>query len=292
MAQNRLTYSEFVNTLKDCDIQKGDVILFFSSLKQIGPLECGNDRKGILEFYYSALKDLIGEEGTLLVFTGFPDYGRYGTPFILEESPSRMGVFSEYVRTLPNSIRSMHPIVNVTGNGKLAKEICGGHHFEGQGYKSPWGKMHRRNAKIVSMGVYAFTIVHYIESIYGVPYKYVKIYKTPVYANGIEVPGPFTMTNRYLDYSIAYNHDKYKKYLIDLGLTKIRPIGRSCVYVTKIKPAFDVLIEKLNEDRYFFLEKTPVFRYGEYPADGLTGDSKYIYSKPGPNIIDSNLRNT
>jgi hypothetical protein len=144
--------------------------------------------------------------------------------------------------------------------------------------------MHRRNVKIVSMGIFTFTLIHYIESIYGVPYKYVKIYNTPVYANGIEVSGPFTMSNRYLDFSIAYNYDKYKKYLIDLGLTKIQPLGRSCVYTTEIKPAFDILIEKLDDDRYFFLERPPVFRFGEYPADGFTGDSQYIYTEPGPNI--------
>jgi len=284
MPKNKLSYKQLIDTINGVGIEEGDSILIHNKIDSIGPLDVGNNREKILQFYLSAFQEILGDKGTILVFTAFYKYARYGIPFILEESPAETGVFSEYVRTRPQAIRSLHPICSVTALGARANEFCVGPHYEAYGYDSPLGRMHRANVKIVFLGVWALTLVHYIEFCYGVPYQYTKIYDTPVYANGVEVPGPFTMTNRYLDFSIESDPKAFKKRLFDLNLIRELPLGRSSICVAEAQPVFDAGIQALSENRYFFLKAPPVFRKGESPADGLTGDKQDVYRKPMQNI--------
>src|SRR3546814_35018 len=124
-------------------------------------------RDNVCRFYLDALQEVVGSKGTVTVCTAFEDFGRYGEPFIREESPSRTDMLSEYLRTLPNAVRSIHPIVSVTGLGARAEEICAGSHFEGFGYQSPWGRLHQSNAKILTLGMGrkqgGTTFFHYAE---------------------------------------------------------------------------------------------------------------------------------
>ena len=171
-----LTHRELTETLREAGLGPGDVVLVQSDLLQVGPVEAGRNREDILEFYLTAFQEVLTSEGTLAVLTAFEDYGWIGTPFIREESPSRSGVFSEYVRTRPGAVRSMHPIASITGLGRQAEEICGGPHYDGYGYDSPWGRLHRLNARIMTFG-YCFrpdgmTFLHYVENLYGVPFLY------------------------------------------------------------------------------------------------------------------------
>lgn len=280
MSKKKLSYKQLVDAIHGIDIEEGDSVLIHNKLDSIGALDIGNDREQILQFYLSAFQEVLGDKGTILVFTAFYKYARYGIPFILEESPAETGVFSEYVRTHPKSIRSLHPIFSVTALGARANEFCAGPHYEAYGYDSPLGRMHRANVKMVSLGAGGYTFVHYIESVYGVPHQYTKIYNTPVYANGVEVPGPFTMMNRYLDFSIEPDDKDFKKILYDLNLIKELPLGRSSISVAEAQPVFDAGIQALSENRYFFLKEPPKFRNGEYPADGLTGDKQAVYHSP------------
>ncbi|MEM9544006.1 MAG: AAC(3) family N-acetyltransferase, partial [Cyanobacteria bacterium P01_E01_bin.42] len=229
-------------------------------------------------------QEVLQEEGTLAVYTAFGDYGRYGTPFILEESPSRLGAFSEYIRNHPNSIRSLHPIASITALGKRAQEIIGKYHYDGFGYDSPWGKLHRINAKIMTLGLsnYANTglsFIHYIEQLYGVPYTYKKIFTTPIYAKGKRVSGLFTMSVRYLkNYRIEYSGNlHFRDYLVEVGAAKQIPLGRDGLFLSSCNLMIDKAIECLRKNRYYFLKHPPQFKQGEIPMDGITGPPSDSY---------------
>ncbi len=285
MAVEVLSRKNFIAALRRAGIREGDVVHVQSDLRTPGPVEASpaaNPREAILEFYLAGFREALGPSGTLTVLTSFEDYGRFGTPFVREESPSRAGAFSEYMRTQPGAVRSVHPIVSLTGLGERAEELCGGNHYDGYGYDSPWGRLHRLNAKFVSLGIgmrIAFSFQHYIEKQFGIPYQYTKLYRTPVYSNGREVPGPFTMSVRYLDFGIAYDFSRFEKRLLEKGAAVEVALGRAMLQLTTAQPALDVGMACLNEDRYFFLKTPPTFRDGEFPLDGFTGPEKYMYDR-------------
>ncbi|MDP3183188.1 MAG: AAC(3) family N-acetyltransferase, partial [Desulfobaccales bacterium] len=141
-----LKYEELVRALERGGVARGDIVHVQSDLRRIGPVDCEPSREAMLAFYAAAFQEVLGPEGTMTVGTSFEDYARYGIPFVREESPSRQGAFSEYIRTRTGAVRSLHPIVSVTGLGARSEEICGGPHYNGFGYESAWGRLHRLNA--------------------------------------------------------------------------------------------------------------------------------------------------
>lgn len=281
----RLTYDGLLAVLRQVGIVAGDFLHVQGDICRIGPVEAdGGD--AILEFYFRAFTEVLGPQGTLTVATQFEDYGRWALPFHRESSPSRGGVFSEYVRTRPGAVRSIHPICSVTGVGRLAREVCDRAHYDGYGYDTPWGELHRRNAKIMTLGMGAglggLSFVHYVERVVGVPYQYTKIFTTPVYDHGVEQRGPFTMSVRYLDFGIADTSIRIKQRMASAGTAKTARIGRSELWVAEAGVLFDTVVAALRDDRYVLLQDPPAFRPGEMPMDGTTGVKQDRYERAEP----------
>jgi aminoglycoside 3-N-acetyltransferase len=279
-----LNFENLVEAFYLSGLNPGDIVLVQSDVSKLGRPEGSRSKQEILEFYLNAFKAVLGSDGTLVVCTSFEDYGRYGTPFHLEASPSRLGAFSEYVRTQTESIRSLHPLMSLTALGKHASKICGAPHFDAFGWDSPWGRLHRENAKLCTLGLsrhleFGMTFVHYVEQCYGVPYQYNKVYTVPVYAGEEQISGCFTMNVRYLDFGVCYDTLKVKKELLASGLGKEISIGRDAVFSTTSDHVFETMIRKFRENRFFMLTQKPSFREGEIPLDGPTGEMKIAYDK-------------
>jgi aminoglycoside 3-N-acetyltransferase len=282
----KLTYSEFVTGLRACGIAAGDIVHVQSDLFTMGPVDCEPNRERVLEFYLNGFLEVLGPEGTLTTCTSFEDYGRFGTPFVREQSPSRLGAFSEYIRTRPGAVRSMHPIVSVTALGKRAGEICGGAHFDGFGYASPWGRLHRANAWVMTLGLDAngggTTFFHYVEKLYGVPYQYTKLFSYPVISEGREVPGPFTMSVRYLDFGIVNTPVRVKNRMVEVGEATDVKIGLATSWCARAVAIVERMMQMFDQNRWMMLERPPQFRPGEIPMDGQSGELREYYNKSEP----------
>jgi aminoglycoside 3-N-acetyltransferase len=280
----RLRYTELQTALLDAGVTHGSTVMVQSSLLHIGPVEGVHSRERFAEFYYRALREAVGEEGTILVHTPFEQYGRYAHPFEVENSPSTAGILSEYVRRLPKAVRSVHPIVSVAGVGPRAAALCGGNHSSGFGWDSPWARMHQEDIIFLCLGLglaKGLSFLHHIEAMFGVPYQYTKLYTTPVYSNGRELPGPFTLSVRYLDFGIQYNYLTFERRMIDTGAAVEARFERGLLFQSaRARAAFQCGIQCLAEDRFCFLEQPPQFRPGEIPMDGATGDMKLVYHRP------------
>jgi aminoglycoside 3-N-acetyltransferase len=240
----------------------------------MGPVDAAPRREAVLEFYYDALREVLGPEGTVSVFTATYSLGQSNDPFIREESPSELGVFSEFIRKQTGAIRSIHPLASLAAWGPRAEELCGGPHREGFGYDSPWGRLHRADAAIVSLGIgldqaAGTSFVHYVERLYGVPYRYTKILSTPVFANGKAVPGPFTLAVRYLDFGIENWTAPFKQQLVATGLARWRPLGASGIFLARAKDFTETCVRRLNEDPWCLLKAPPQFVAGRKPCDGM-----------------------
>ncbi len=282
----KLSYEQLVLGLRASGIERGDIVHVQSDLLRIGPIDCAPGREQMLEFYLNAFHEVLGDEGTLTTCTAFEDYGRYGTSYVREQSPSRLGAFSEYIRLRPGAVRSLHPIVSVTGLGPRAEELCGGNHFDGFGYASPWGRLHQANAKILTLGMGVrgggTTFFHYVENLYGVPYQYTKLFVYPVFSQGAQVSGPFTMSVRYLDYGVVNTPIRVKTRMVELGEAAEIVIGRAPSWCASAQTIVGRMMQMFDEDRWTMLEEPPRFRAGEIPMDGITGEMQVYYDGADP----------
>lgn len=137
---------------------------------------------------YSALRKLIGPQGTVVVPTFHQGFAR-GESFDRQYTPATgMGSFSEYVRLLPRSQRSAHALHSVAAEGPLAEAITGRNTPSAFGRASPFDALIDYDAQILMFGctVEACCLVRWAEEAVGVPYRRWMICRGPYVDDGQE----------------------------------------------------------------------------------------------------------
>lgn len=163
-----MTRNDLVLALRALGLAAGRDVLVHSAMSALGPVEGG------AATVYGAIAEVVGPEATILV----PAYPMPGTmsdwmsapdTFDVQRSRSRMGAFTEYVRTLPGAVRSAHPTHSIAAIGPRAQDYVREHHLDGTpaGPRSPFA-LHMRNAGQIlclGTGVGKITSYHVIEDI-------------------------------------------------------------------------------------------------------------------------------
>ena len=164
-----VTQNDIEKALHEIGVCSGDIVLVHSSLKSFGTVEGG------AEAVISALKNVITDEGTLVM----PTFAQKNFPSALIEwsldRPSDTGYITEVFRKMPDSLRSDQETHSVAAWGKLAHELTFEHKAYGPRYgtytewafseSSPWQKMYDRRAKVLFLGaeLESHTFKHYVE---------------------------------------------------------------------------------------------------------------------------------
>jgi aminoglycoside 3-N-acetyltransferase len=125
---------------------------------------------------YAMLKDIVGEDGTLIfptsqIKTRAEDFFNANPEYIFDvkKTPSIRGMLSEIARRDKKSIRSLHPTNSVVGVGRLANEFIYEQHTDIYpcGIKSPLYKLTQNGGIIIGLGVDTeyLTFVHAVEDV-------------------------------------------------------------------------------------------------------------------------------
>jgi aminoglycoside 3-N-acetyltransferase len=145
-------------------------------------------------FLFEHVMEALGPHGTLLVGTFSYSCSNPESPFVVEETRSEIGPFTNWVRQQSQSIRSLHPIFSVAGIGPTAADILtntGGAAF---GPCSPFGRLASHGARFVNLGVsfrQSLTYVHHLEQCYGCNHRYHKTFSGAVFQDGRRVEREF-----------------------------------------------------------------------------------------------------
>jgi len=267
------TKKELYQALINLGIKKNDILFCSSSLFELGAIENVNTKEELCEVIYNVCFDVIGVEGTLVVPSYTPLLGKFGGDFILEETPTTTGIFSEYIRKKDISIRSLHPINSVSAIGPCAQEICLNVPSNCYAIDSPFFRLYELGAKAVTLGAYRSfgAWIHLCEALCGLPYIYNKLLDVEVYAKGNKVEQEFYTSVRYLYFDIHYNLQNVEQLMVDKGITNFTKVGGGRVSVISGKEYFIAVKELLNIDPYAFLRNKPEFKFGSIPFDGKTG---------------------
>ena len=132
-------------------------------------------RSRLLSSWSNVLKELVGEEGTLLVPLFLFEARniimyKEQKIFDVKRTPSQVGLFTELFRRTEGVTRSLHPTHSVAAWGKHSKELVAEHHLgTAFGEKSPVYKMQRYNGLVAGIGVTpkrCFTLYHVAEELH------------------------------------------------------------------------------------------------------------------------------
>jgi aminoglycoside 3-N-acetyltransferase len=250
---NWITYNDVVSFLKKVGADKCD-ILFIHTETSFGIPNAQFKRKEYLELLYSAILEL---KVKTIIFPSFSFSFCNNEKYNVSQSRSRMGALNEYVRCLTESIRSIDPILSVTVVGQN-KEIIKDLGKNSIGKDSIFDRLHKNdNVKFLFFGAEiakCFTYIHYVEEQYSVPYRYNREFKGIINDGVREYEDIYTLYVKYKGIvpAISYN---FEQHLFENGSLKRVNCGNSPITCISEKDAHFEIINKLNSDINYFLDK-------------------------------------
>lgn len=248
---------EFVEALHCCGLRQGDTVFVHSSLLEIGLLhDCPVSH--IPGDIFIMLKEYLGGEGTIVV-PSFNFAFAAGVPFERQHTPAlAMGVFAEYVRRLPTSMRSSHPMESVCAVGPLAAEICADHAGSTFAAGGPFDVMLREKAVLLFLGASTgrASLAHYCEEKFHVPYRYWIDY-TGLYVDRESIcTQTFPMYVRNLkDYPQAQDFSVMEYLLTEAQLMCCTKLGGGKVKSCSFEDYVQLTMEKLSQNPLYLLKK-------------------------------------
>lgn len=251
----KIRCQDLLKALRELKIKRGDIIFIHSDLSVFGKIGEVRDRAEFMSLILKAFEDVVGEEGTIIMPTFTYSFCN-NKAYDLDLSPSTVGVFTEYFRRQKGVVRTVHPIFSVAIWGKEKKFFNTGLGRNSFDQNSIFGKLYKKRAKIVFFGAsfQSCTFIHYIERIFGVPYRYHKIF----YGNIINKKRVFKAQYDYfvrpLDKNIKTDLSRFEKRLIKKRLMNKAIMGAGEILVIKSKDLFEEGIGALEKDLHFFLK--------------------------------------
>jgi aminoglycoside 3-N-acetyltransferase len=147
-------------------LKPGDLVMVHASMRAVG---------GRAEAVVQAILDVLGPEGTLMVYVDFePTEEVQG--FDLARSPAMgdHGVFAEVVRLWPGAIRSANPGASMVAVGARAARLCADHPLNyGYGPGTPLARLVEAQGKVLLLGSHLehVTLLHHAEHLARLPNK-------------------------------------------------------------------------------------------------------------------------
>lgn len=253
MMKSNYSYLNIVEALRNVGLNDGDTVFLHSNIGFFGRMENTNSADELCRNHLQALKEVVGENGTIVVPT-FSYSFCHNELYDAVVTPSDCGMFSEYVRKQEGVIRSLDPNFSVAAWGRLAEYYTQNPTHESFGVGSFWERLLNEKGKIVCMNMdCGSTFVHYIENCNRVSYRYNKAFNGTYtdregkkrrdyfvhYVYDLERPedGPF----------FPRLHEKYQ----NAGLCKEVQLGKGIIRSMKVDEYYAFVTETLKKEPRF-----------------------------------------
>jgi aminoglycoside 3-N-acetyltransferase len=248
--------SDFVSALKSLGVQRGDILFIHSDLAQFGKIGPAYSREVLCGNMLDAIRQCVGEEGTIAMPTyTFAFCG--GKPYDVQESASETGAFTEFFRRMPGVVRSCHPIFSIASQGPATPALLD-IDMDAFGPQSFLANLCTENVKILFLGVSfekACTLVHHIEQLHKVPYRFLKSF-TGLVRDGVqEEEQTCTFFVRPTDGTIVNDLHRLGTRVRAKKLLSEVPVGAGLLSLIKSNDVFSEGMNLLDEDIRGLLEQ-------------------------------------
>jgi aminoglycoside 3-N-acetyltransferase len=164
-----------------------------------------------------------------------------------------MGALTEYFRTMPGTLRSLHPTEPVCAFGLGAEDIIRDHFGQLTPYNehSPWKKIMDAGGKILYVGVTLInsgTHLHTLED--AVDFKFPVYYPELFQARVVDANGEERMMNTKVhnpEYSAKRRCDELIPVFEQEGVLKKVTLGKASCLLLDAKKMFDVMLNLYHE---------------------------------------------
>ncbi len=250
-----------VNTddLKDIlhklDIQKNDTICIHSEIFKFG--QFANDPKQCIEKIIDCFKEIVGEDGTILMPTFTYSYCKQ-KDYDKINSASTMGVLTEVFRKQANVVRTNDPLFSFAVFGKNKDKYLKNLHSS-FGPDNVYEILKKEKGKIVLFGTnnFGYTFSHYLEEYHNVPYRFFKTFSgVTIFEDGSRKNTSIEYFVRRLDEPSILIVETQKDILKKASAYKELSFGNSCIVCIDTQKYFDATSKVLEKDKYALLKES------------------------------------
>lgn len=254
------SYEDILSSYAAVGVERGRIIYVTGNFGRLGEYQ-ESGKNLLLNAHLSALRELLGASGTLVVPTHTFSLCNTDNVFDLENTKSETGPFTDLVRRQPGAVRQLHPYSSVTALGYNAAKICQNTSRHVYGGNSPFQRMVDNDALFISVGQNlerTIALIHHIEFIMGVPYRYVKEFVHRCIVDGVEIKGLFYLhvLRRECDIERDRN-EKIMRYFRDTKHVEKRNLGKSFVESLSMKEFYAEITKLFSNDLYIWLKHAP-----------------------------------
>lgn len=257
------SYESIKDAYAEAGVAVGKTVLVKTDFRWLGPF-AEPSRKAVLEAHFRALAELIDlDKGTLVVATASSRLCNTTTPFDPANTSSERGVFSEFIRTQKQAVRSHHAFMSHAAIGAKAEYVCKDVSRHAYGLETPKARMLDLDAMYLSVGYepgMTCSYVHHMEMLMGVPYRYTKEFVHPVVQpDGSISPELFYIYVYYMGLNLKRNRNKkIFKHFEELGFPmKKVPLGQGAVWGYSCRDFCKATASYLKQDIYGWLDEPP-----------------------------------
>lgn len=173
------------------------------------------------------------------------------------KSVSRMGVLNEYFRKQEGVLRSLDPLMSTAllGNDtelvlKIGHSSCGAN--------STFDKLrHKDDVKFLFIGPRigdCMTYMHYLEWLYGVEYRYERVFKGNIILDGVPKVEEYSLFCRYDGVTPNAGSYVFEQKMYDEGMAFIEKLGDGTISITEEKVASKAYLSFLEQYPFFFVD--------------------------------------
>lgn len=259
------SYSDLLGAYAELGVSRGSLVFVTSDLVRLMRFEKPG-ASAVLDAHLRAFRELLGPQGTLFVPTSSLDLCNTDRVFDPLTTPSfQMGAFSEYVRSREGVVRSFHPFWSIAGLGPAARPILSNISRHAYGWNSVLQRFVEADVLGVAIGKHprlAIPVIHHIETVVGVPYRYNKEFMQPVRRDGKIEREPFYLSVLQRDSDLVRDGNRtILSHFVDrCGPMRQASIGRGQAWSYSHKAFFETTADLLSEYPYAWLEKPPTAR--------------------------------
>lgn len=239
------TLKNVMKALKDVGAYNAKILYIHTDIGFGRPLV---KRKEFVAKLYDVL-NLLGVE--TLIFPTYTFSFSNNEIYDVKNSKSSMGMLNEFARKQENSFRTKDPLMSVCVIGKVPKEFYNLSKYScGKG--SAFDIMTKSDEyKFLFFGAQptqCFTFMHYVEDLYGVPYRYnKKLTGKIIHEDGKEEEDTYTICATY-DTVIPGVGMDFQDFLEKEGTISKVPLGEKEIILIKGKSSFEAIKKCLEND--------------------------------------------
>jgi len=230
------TFLELEKAIKDIKINTGDSIFLSTNIGSVG-IPKSNNKNLLLassRWLYTALQKKIGEKGNIFVPTYSYSFAKKIKVYDPKNTKSDIGYFPNFFLKQANIIRSIDPMISISGIGPDAKKILTKIPNNSYGNDSVFERfLALKNLKCLHFGLgYNWVpFVHYLDWKNNVPFRFEKFFSGKIKLNKKKIDYNWNYYARELRKETVSNGYKIGKMAKLKKLYKNTELGRSMLYV-------------------------------------------------------------